>query len=60
MSDFGEAIEEIRAVRVLISARFGHDLHRLADHLRSIQSEFPNPVIIRPHAPGGTDSKSGG
>jgi len=58
MSDFDDAIEEIRAVRARISAEFDHDLHRYADHLRSIQGEFPNPVITRDDGSGGTEGKS--
>jgi hypothetical protein len=52
-----DVIQEVRAIRERISAQFDHDLHRYAEYLRIVQSEFPNPVITRDDADGGAEKK---
>ncbi len=33
-------VDEVRAIRADISARFGNDVNRLCEHLRKIEAEF--------------------
>ena len=39
------AIEEIRKTRKSISAEFGHDVHALLDHYKSLESEYKGRMI---------------
>jgi len=45
-------IDEIRAIKYELSARFGHDIEKLGDHLKTVQEEIarrePQRVIRRP------------
>ena len=51
-----EEINDVRRIRREISARFGHDLHRLGSHYRELEQEllatgqyrFATPGRVRP------------
>ena len=45
-------IDEIRAIRHRISARFGHDPHRLVSHYLDEQDQHPPRLIDRPAVEG--------
>jgi hypothetical protein len=48
-------IDEIRAVRHRISARFGHDTKALCDHYRELEKEKKyRDRLLRDHAQAGT------
>jgi len=38
-------IDEIRAVRHRISARFGHDTKKLCDHYRELEKKHPGRML---------------
>jgi hypothetical protein len=40
-----EVIDEIRAVRENISAKYGHDIHRHLQHLREMEDKSSKPVL---------------
>lgn len=45
-------IDEIRAVRHRISARFGHDTKALLDHYREMEKQYSDRMLRRPGEPG--------
>ena len=50
-------IEEIRAVRHRISARFGHGTRALLDHYREMEKRYADRVLRR--SPGAARARSG-
>ena len=44
-------LDEIRAVKESVSARFGHDVRQLCEHLRREQEKSPLRVVRRKRAP---------
>jgi hypothetical protein len=38
-------VDEVRAVRAKLSARFGNDIDKLCDHLRSIEAQYRDRVV---------------
>ena len=42
------AIDEIRAVRHRISARFGHDTKALLDHYREMEKQYAGRMLRKP------------
>lgn len=45
-------IDEVRDVRRRLSERFGNDVDRLADHLKTIEGNWKGRVIKAPERPG--------
>jgi len=45
-------IDEVRALKYELSARFGHDIERLGDHLKALQEDIarrdPRRVVRQP------------
>jgi hypothetical protein len=41
-------LDEIRAVRRRISARFGHDTKALVDHYRELEKQYADRMLSRP------------
>jgi hypothetical protein len=42
------AIEEVRAARLRISKRFGHDTKALLDHYRELEKKHPERMLKKP------------
>ena len=40
-----DAVEEVREIRMQISARFDHDLHKLAEHYMELQKRHADRLI---------------
>ena len=38
-------VDEVRAIRAELSARFGNDIDKLCDHLRSIEAQYADRVV---------------
>ncbi len=49
-------IDEVRAIRRRLSERFGNDVDRLADHLKTIEKQHKGRVIKAPDRPGDEQS----
>jgi len=45
-------IDEIRSVKESVSARFGHDIRRLCEHLRQAQEKSGHRLVRRKSGPG--------
>jgi hypothetical protein len=41
-------VDEIRAVRHRISARFGHDTKALLDHYRELEKQYADRMLRKP------------
>lgn len=52
------AIEEVRAARLRISKRFGHDTKALLDHYRELEKKHPEKMLQEPSPDKKTESAS--
>ena len=41
---------EVRAIRTALSAQFDHDVRKLCEYLRSVESQYPERLIVRRRA----------